>query len=588
MGLRVTGVLVAIAAAALMAPGAASATVNYCVNQAPNAAPPPCDATYADVQSALTQAKNSGGFDIVKISAGTFTAGGGEFDYDATAGTNPVQIVGAGPSTRLVKGGPGVVLAVTSSNASSIDSLTVVPTAGTAATQSVGIKSQTATIDSVIVDPSGASGYVTGFDVGGGELTDVTALLPPGAGGLNTAVKFTNGAATNAIVQRAALAGDYGIDSAAPDTYVNRTRISAKYVGVQARRNLTALNSLVRLTPATLNQIGIFMTASQNASGLARHLTIVGAGEASSTAVYGQAIAGGGGGVNLTLDVDNSIIRGFGSSFAATQSSPGPASPAVVTIRPRYSDFPPTTPGVYVPDASNVDLDPAFTDQYALTAGSPLIDAGTPGTFPSNDRTLDLAGNARFVDGNGDGAVRRDIGAFEYQSPPPSTPAGPAGGTPGGAGDPGTGGPPAAGAGGAGGPPAAVTALKLSPTRFRAATSGPAVTAAAKKKRKPPRGTTVTFTLSQAGSAAFTLERKTTGRRSGASCVKATRKNRKARRCTLYTAVKSTAFTRDGAAGVNKFRLTGRVGKKALKLGSYRLVATAAASVKRTSFKIVG
>jgi hypothetical protein len=51
--------------------------------------------------------------------------------------------------------------------------------------------------------------------------------------------------------------------------------------------------------------------------------------------------------------------------------------------------------------------------------------------------------------------------------------------------------------------------------------------------------------------------------------------------------VKSSGFTRDGAAGANKFRLTGRVGKKALKPGSYRLVATTSASVRRTSFKVV-
>jgi hypothetical protein len=289
-------------------------------------------------------------------------------------------------------------------------------------------------------------------------------------------------------------------------------------------------------------------------------------------------------GVLLTAAALMAPATAFGDTYCVYQPpNPDPPPPCNVppytvtaSVVPKYSDFPPTATGSYTPDASNVDVDPGFVPgDYTPAAGSPLIDRGFPGTISAGGTTgaeSDLVGNLRVVDGNGDGDARRDIGALEYQ--PPAPPAGP----------------PAPGPPGPPGPPsAAVTALRLSPSSFRPAASGPSVTAAdRKKKRKAPRGTTVTFTLTQAGSTAFTIERRTTGRRSGASCVKATRKNRKARRCRLYATIKGAAFARDGAVGANKFRLTGRVGRKALKPGSYRLVASAGdASVKRASFKVV-
>jgi predicted outer membrane repeat protein len=59
--------------------------------------------------------------------------------------------------------------------------------------------------------------------------------------------------------------------------------------------------------------------------------------------------------------------------------------------------------------------DPASGD-YHLQPGSPLIDAGTTAEAPS----ADLDGEARPVDGDGDGIAEADIGADEYH-PPPAT-----------------------------------------------------------------------------------------------------------------------------------------------------------------------
>jgi hypothetical protein len=73
------------------------------------------------------------------------------------------------------------------------------------------------------------------------------------------------------------------------------------------------------------------------------------------------------------------------------------------------------------------------TQTHALLAGSPAIDAGDAGGCRDNQGTLlltDQRGFARHVNGNNDGTVRCDIGAFEYGAefvpvppPPPPTPA---------------------------------------------------------------------------------------------------------------------------------------------------------------------
>lgn len=66
---------------------------------------------------------------------------------------------------------------------------------------------------------------------------------------------------------------------------------------------------------------------------------------------------------------------------------------------------------------SDMTADPLFEDavngDYRLQAGSPCIDAGDNASVP-DWLTTDCAYNPRIVDGDGDGSVRVDMGAFEY------------------------------------------------------------------------------------------------------------------------------------------------------------------------------
>ena len=141
-----------------------------------------------------------------------------------------------------------------------------------------------------------------------------------------------------------------------------------------------------------------------------------------------------------------------------------------------------------------------------------------------------------------------------------------------------------------------LSALSASVRSFRVApgatpSDGTAVAAAAKKKKRPPRGTTLTLRLSEAARVKFEVLAKGKGRRVGSRCVKATKRNRRRKRCTLLTP--RGAFTRSAPLGGSKVKWSGRIGRKALKRGSYVLRATptdAAGNTGRArslSFKIV-
>ncbi len=128
--------------------------------------------------------------------------------------------------------------------------------------------------------------------------------------------------------------------------------------------------------------------------------------------------------------------------------------------------------------------------------------------------------------------------------------------------------------------------LRLSPTVFRAAKSGGSISA----KRKV--GTKVTFTLSEASRVTFSVQRKTRGRKVGKRCRAKKRSNAKRKACTRWVKVKGS-FTVAGKAGKNSFKFRGRIRRKRLKRGSYRLSGQAVDSaknksvVKRKGFRIV-
>lgn len=145
------------------------------------------------------------------------------------------------------------------------------------------------------------------------------------------------------------------------------------------------------------------------------------------------------------------------------------------------------------------------------------------------------------------------------------------------------------GSSGAGGTPS-ISRLALSAKRFRAAASGPSVTSA--RKRRAPVGTTISWRDGAAATATFLVQRPATGRKSAGRCVRATRANRRHRRCTRWTTV--GRFRHADAAGANTLRFTGRINGHKLSPGRYRLSITARvgggtpSAAKTAGFRIVG
>jgi streptogramin lyase len=108
-------------------------------------------------------------------------------------------------------------------------------------------------------------------------------------------------------------------------------------------------------------------------------------------------------------------------------------------------------------------------------------------------------------------------------------------------------------------------------------------------------GTTIRYTLSEAAKVSLRIDRRLRGKRVKKGkkrvCAKPTRKNRKKKTCTRLK--KAGTLTRTSHSGKNTVKFTGRIGRKALKVGKYRLtiVATDAAGnkskAKRLNFRVV-
>jgi Divergent InlB B-repeat domain len=130
----------------------------------------------------------------------------------------------------------------------------------------------------------------------------------------------------------------------------------------------------------------------------------------------------------------------------------------------------------------------------------------------------------------------------------------------------------------------AISSLRLSPTAFRAARTGPALAAVV--------GTHVSFNLSEAAAVTFRIKRLLPGRRVGGRCVRPTAQNRGAPGCTRSVLLRGRIL-RQLAAGTSKLRYRGRLAGRRLRPGRYTLIVRARdaagnrSSVHRVGFRIV-
>ncbi|MBK8293921.1 MAG: right-handed parallel beta-helix repeat-containing protein [Solirubrobacterales bacterium] len=115
------------------------------------------------------------------------------------------------------------------------------------------------------------------------------------------------------------------------------------------------------------------------------------------------------------MTVSDSILNGFTNTYY--RSDPDSPTTGAANITFSHSDFDPTGlstgKGVLDTTDSNINADPKFLSatDFHLTKGSPAIDTASSPAGP----LVDIDGNKRPVDGNGDGIAVADMGAYEYQ-----------------------------------------------------------------------------------------------------------------------------------------------------------------------------
>jgi hypothetical protein len=131
-------------------------------------------------------------------------------------------------------------------------------------------------------------------------------------------------------------------------------------------------------------------------------------------------------------------------------------------------------------------------------------------------------------------------------------------------------------------------AASLKPATFAVDRRGAPEKPVASRARQ---GTTFRFRLSEAARVVFAIERAQPGRRSKGRCVKPKRSNRGKPRCTRFVA--TGRFAVAARAGANAKKFSGRIGRRALKPGRYRVTMTATdaagneSAPKRLNFRVV-
>jgi hypothetical protein len=404
--------------------------------------------------------------------------------------------------------------------------------------------------DSTIILTDDATAGGNGVDfVGPGSLTSSTVDVSGASSSLQGVFTSSNDTISDVTI----VSTQGGVFTNGTSTTLTRLNINAGERGVSIGTGISLTDSLVVSTTGP----GVL---ARNGSAVVRNVTAIVANgpgmdaAASSFAPNSQGM----------LDARNVITRG-GGAFADVVAEPvtscafPPCVPGAVTIS--YSNFRTASPTGVTDNGHEQSGDPLFVSptNFHLQFGSPAVDAGLDD--PSNG-TSDLDGNPRVV------ATAPDLGAYEsplgtgaptttspqisVPSPPPPSPPPP--------------------------PPdttkPVITKASFTHASFAVAAGATATTAAASHKRKPPRGTTLRFTLSEPATVTIQFALKTHGKRVDSRCVKPTAKLRHKSSC-ISLLFKGKLTRNEKTSGAQSVALTGRVGTKALAVGSYEVTLVA-------------
>jgi hypothetical protein len=574
----------------------------YCVGG--GGCPPDHSAT--TVQGGLNLAGEHPGADQVHVAAGTFTE---TTTYTPPDGaTNPVAIDGAGRGATKIVGSSYAAL-ILGAVGSSVRDLTLVAVregqglvvdgnGRVSATRLEVVPAATDANDAALVQAGGT------LDVQGSALTARSGVALRAIG--SATADDTTFTGTTAI-----------LNSETATMTVRRSRLIALYGAYAQGGTVELSNSYVTTSPTrNASPVGLMATSGAgNTTIRARNVTVAGDG---STPSLGVSILGGGG-HTARVELVNTVLTGYASSFAREAEAGSRAE--LVTTNSAYAPagFDGAGPGGPVSETNPLGTPTGFVSNldHRLRHDSPLVDAGAPiaYTVPA----LDVNGKPRFVDGRGDGGEQLDVGAFEYQrTPPHAAIAGPAtaftaepvtfDASASGDDDPGEGlvflwtvdgtvtanGPPTyrylrPTRGGhtvsvkvtdptgqsatatarvtvADGPPPELTAASITRS-FRVGVGATPLTG--RTTARAATGARIGYRLSKAATVRLAFTRARRGYRSHGRCVARRPRAGAVRRCTRYVA--EGTLVRTSRAGANRVRFSGRIRQRALPVGRHRL-----------------
>jgi hypothetical protein len=588
------------------------------------------------VQKALEAAEahaNFHGPDEVVIGAGTYSRS----EAYSYGGNEPAIIRGAGMGATVLTqpAANNSTVAILTSAESTLEDLTVeMP----AAEDVLGLSLGAGTAEEVAVAGANAGTSSTGLKLTGGEFTGGAVTMSAAPSSATTDVEASGGGVlTNSSLN----GGEYGVQ-AAGFPLVRGCRIAATAYGLLSYSSSPIVeDTLFDLGGRSAFGVYL-LANSANAKATLRQLTIVDGGSSSRGVLVGAEAKHNGSatlassvisGVETPLTVFGESGGAVGA-ISTTYSSYEAANDSVGAINATlFAEHEVTGAPSFISSLPG-------SGDWRLLATSPLIDAGAPQALAAGEYALDAAGKARVVHGRRDvgayeyqwreplvsasapgsaavgaavaftgaGTVQEAgdaIASYEWRfddgasasgatathafatagahtatltvtdsiglraiaiatvqvaGPPPNTPVGNAV-------HPG------------GGPVRLrLLSLRMSPSVFRAARSGPSIL------HSKHGGALVSFKLSGAIPVTFTVQRLSAGVVRGRACV-ARRKGMHGKRCTRHVPVHGS-FSVKGKLGANSLRFSGRIGGSRLVPGSYVLVAGAHGSL-RASFRIV-
>jgi len=317
-----------------------------------------------------------------------------------------------------------------------------------------------------------------------------------------------------------------------------------------------------------------------------------GAGEFSNAGTPGNPVlangGGGGGGGGSSGVVPGAVgVSGFSLVPTANEAQPAitfswaPPPPAVTTTAASAVTATTATlngavnPNAWQPTGCSFSISPAPAGVSTFPCAQQLAVGGTPAAVSATalgltpDTTYAVTLTATTVQGSSSGS------AVTFTTPPPPPQPNGSASNPG---------------GDNAGP--VVSALTLSPTRFRGGTHAASIARHARKRT--PVGTTLSFMLSQAATVTLAFQHAQPGISIAGRCLAPSPKRRHGHHCTRYTTVRGSVSIA-APAGADRLGFDGLLtGGAKLAPGSYRLLLTASdtsgitSAAQHPAFTLVG